>query len=86
MADKPTEPATGADEDEAGLPRPVQEHIGRQLRTAYNTLEQKPAFLGDDALPSAFEPHILRLMNRETLRDRGVEAVRRALERDDPAG
>lgn len=33
------------------LPRPVQEHLARQLRATYVETLEKPAYLGDPALP-----------------------------------
>lgn len=65
---------------EAGLPRPLQEDLGRQLRTAYQALADKPAFLGDPALPPQFDRQIQRLETRERVRRRGLQAVERALE------
>ena len=70
----------------AGLPRPIQEHLGRQLRTSYNAeTEEKPAYLGDPALPLEFELLLQRLevSERQRIRkmahDQGLEAVERAL-------
>lgn len=66
------------------LPRPVQEHLGRQLRAAYRETEAPPAYLGDPALPSAFDDSIHRLAicegARERARMRGLGAVRAALQ------
>jgi hypothetical protein len=75
--DHPVDPA---------LPRPVQEHLARQLRAEYHRTEDKPAFLGDPAVPAAFDEHLLRLeaKEREIIGERGLEAVEAALL--DPSG
>jgi hypothetical protein len=70
----------------SGLPRQLQEHLAQQLRTTYQTMAEKPAFLGDPAVPAEFEHHLQRLeavergRQRARIRDKGVEAVRTALE------
>ncbi len=64
----------------AGLARPVQEHLGRELRTTYHALAEKPAFLGDPALPPHVERHLQRIDSREKAHDRGVKAVESALQ------
>jgi hypothetical protein len=76
----------------AGLPRPIQEHLGQQLRTTYNVeTAEKPAYLGDPVLPLEFELLLQRLEASERQRIRemahtqGIEAVERAL-RDLGAG
>lgn len=73
----------------AALPRPVQEHLGLQLRTSYNeVMEEKPAYLGDPALPLEFELQLQRLdanerrKFREQAHERGIEAVAQALNLD----
>lgn len=65
---------------EAVLPRDVQEHLGQQLRTEYDVVAEKPAFLGDPAIPEQFDWHIMRLETRERAHNQAVEAVERALE------
>lgn len=72
-------PAAGA-ETGSGLPRPVQEHLGHQLRTTYNALAEKPAFLGDPAVPPHLDHHLQRLETREKIRGQGIEAVADALQ------
>jgi hypothetical protein len=78
-------PADAARLDTA-LPPPVQEHLGQQLRAAYQQMTDKPAFLGDSALPPRFEHHIQQIESREReeIRERahdlGVEAVEAALQ------
>jgi hypothetical protein len=66
------------------LPRPIQEHLGRQLRAVYRETEPSPAYLGDPGLPSAFDDHLHRLADREAggerARIRGLGAVRAALQ------
>ena len=64
----------------APLPKGVQEHLGRQLRSAYNAKAERPAFLGDPAVPPQFERLIRRIEVSEKVREIGVEAVRQALE------
>ena len=77
---RPTPPADGS----APLPKPVQEHLGRELRTTYHTEEAKPAFLGDIGVPAQFESYIERIQaqerRQERVHERGVEAVRAALQ------
>ena len=73
-------------EPTSSLPRPLQEHLAQQLRSAYHELSDKPAFLGDPNLPVEFEYHLARLeaVERdrliEKIRSEGLEAVRAALE------
>jgi hypothetical protein len=73
-------------EPTSSLPRPLQEHLAQQLRSAYHELSDKPSFLGDPTLPVEFEYHLARLeaveRNRliERIRREGLEAVRSALE------
>jgi hypothetical protein len=83
--------AVGPDSDKpsSSLPRPIQEHLGLQLRTSYNTVTaEKPAYLGDPAVPLEFELQLQRLEAserrkiREKAHDRGVEAVAQALNID----
>lgn len=80
----PTVPEEGP--GDAALPRPVQEHLARQLRAEYHRTEDKPAFLGDPAVPPLFDEHLHRLeeKEREKIGERGLEAVEAALL--DPSG
>ena len=73
-------------EGDAALPRPIQEHLARQLRAEYHRTEDKPAFLGDPAVPPLFDEHLHRLeeKEREIIGERGLEAVEAALL--DPSG
>jgi hypothetical protein len=81
-----TAPARPAPDGESAMPRPLQEHLAQQLRSAYHTLEDKPAFLGDPAIPVEFEHHLQRLeavervRRTEKVRTQGIEAVKSALE------
>ena len=85
--DTPLPGATsGQDPAGAGLPRPIQEHLGRELRTTYNAqAPEKPAYLGDPVLPLAFELLLQRLEAserqriREMAHNQGIDAVERAL-------
>jgi hypothetical protein len=71
---------------DTALPRPIQEHLARQLRAEYHRTEDKPAFLGDPAVPALFDEHLHRLeeKEREIIHERGVDAVEAALL--DPSG
>ncbi len=68
------------------LPRPVQEHLARQLRATYYERQDKPAFVGDPALPPAFDEPLYRLRVHEHARESrragecGLAAVRAALQ------
>ncbi|MEA1832501.1 hypothetical protein U8607_10440 [Methylobacterium durans] len=72
------------DEDAASdpvLPEPVRDHLGQQLRTVYNVDAGKPQYLGDEAVPQAFEPQIKRLETRLKTHEEGTIAVEGALDR-----
>jgi hypothetical protein len=77
---------TDAERLDTALPPPLQEHLGQQLRATYQQITEKPAFLGDPALPPRFEHHIQQIENRERAEirvrahDLGVEAVDAALQ------
>jgi hypothetical protein len=85
-SDERDDPPHDGEAPEATLPRPVQEHLARQLRAAYVETQDKPAFLGDPALPPAFDEHLYALRASETARERerastsGLSAVSTALE------
>ncbi len=75
--------------DEPGgtaLPRPLQEHLAQQLRAEYQLVADKPAFLGDPAIPPEFDRHIRRLDVQEKAHERGIEAVKAALDLDEEDG
>ncbi len=68
------------------LPRPLQEHLAQQLRAEYQLVADKPAFLGDPAIPPEFDRHIRRLDVQEKAHERGIEAVKAALDLDEEDG
>jgi hypothetical protein len=78
--------AGAAPEPASGLPRPLQEHLARELRSTYHATEEKPAFLGDPAIPVEFEYQLQRLeavekvRHTEKVHNQAVEAVKTALE------
>ena len=91
--------AGAAPEPASGLPRPLQEHLARELRSTYHATEEKPAFLGDTAIPVEFEYQLQRLeavekvRHTEKVHNQAVEAVKTALEEivagpldDEPSG
>ena len=69
----------------AALDQTVQDHLGQKLRAAYAETEDRPAYLGDPALPAAFEHKLVALERSEEVHDKGVEAVKEALGVRDPA-
>jgi hypothetical protein len=83
----PGSPEQGAaPERVSSLPRPLQEHLARELRSTYHATEEKPAFLGDPAIPVEFEYQLQRLeavekvRHTEKVHNQAVEAVKTALE------
>ncbi len=78
---KKDDPSTGAP-----LPPPVREHLGRELRAAYVEKQDKPAYLGDPALPLSFDEPLTRLVKKERAsrrkraHEQGIAAVETALE------
>ena len=83
MGERPTDAGR---EPASSLPRTLQEHLAQKLRSAYHELAEKPAFLGDPAIPVEFEYHLARLeavekvRHTEKVRNQGLEAVKSALE------
>ncbi len=78
--------SAGEPSSPAALPRWVQEHLGRQLRaTLVVDAQDKPAYLGDPTLPSAFDQYLYEVAvnhrTRECRRasDHGLAAVAAAL-------
>lgn len=69
----------GGRRDGAGLPRDVQEHLGRRLRTQLKIEADTPTFLGETSVPPQFEPLVRRLEAGERGERQGYEAVKRAL-------
>jgi hypothetical protein len=61
----------------------VSEHLGRQLRAMYVGLQEKPAFVGDPALPLEFDILLYRLAtvnnDRARAQQNGINAVAAAL-------
>jgi hypothetical protein len=68
------------------LPKSVQEHLGRELRTALHEGQPSPAYVGDPALPPAFDEYLRRLAllpqsrEGERARSQGLAAVEAALQ------
>ena len=66
----------------AGLPEPVRDHLGQQLRSMLTVGQEKPRFLGDDPAPDdAFAPQLQRLETRLKTHEEGTGAVEHALDR-----
>lgn len=67
------------------LPRMVQDYLGQKLRTEYYQLGDRPAYLGDGALPISFDAYLLRLEEKERdsrarwIHDIGTQVVADAL-------
>jgi hypothetical protein len=72
-------PASADTAGEAKLDKDVQEHLGQHLRAAYYEASERPAYLGDPAVPAEFDPHVRKLEQRDRIHNRGVEAVEEAL-------
>lgn len=69
----------------SALDEPVREHLGKQLRSTYHVMTEKPSFLGDPAIPPQFDTLIHKLEKRDRERadeihERAVAAVEGALE------
>lgn len=86
MNDNPSnhDPTKNADDAPAppGLDKTIQESIGRKLRSAYNQIADKPAYLGDPALPPEMEDQITRLGTKIRANEEGIAAVAEALGTD----
>ncbi|MFE1601734.1 hypothetical protein [Methylobacterium sp. ID0610] len=65
--------------DPPALPPRVREHLAQQLRATYNQRSEKPDYLGDPGLPSAFDPQLRRLERRLKAQEAGAAAVAAAL-------
>ena len=63
------------------LPRPIQDRIAQHMRSEYHLVADKPAFLGDPAVPISFDEPLRRLEERERARVHAlaVAAVAEAL-------
>jgi hypothetical protein len=81
MSDEPTDKADRSPES-PGLDKTIQESIGQKLRSAYNQIADKPAYLGDPVLPPAMEDQITRLGTKIRANEQGVAAVADALNTD----
>jgi hypothetical protein len=61
------------------LPADIREHLGRRLRASLTVEADKPAYLGDPAVPPQFERFVRQLESGERSHREGVRAVSRAL-------
>jgi hypothetical protein len=66
-------------DDSPTLPRPIQEHLGQKLRAAYYETGDRPAYLGDPAIPPELDTHVRKLEQRDRIHVKGIEAVEEAL-------
>ena len=68
------------------MPRPIQDRIAQQMRSEYHLTADKPALLGDPAIPVTFEEPLRRLKERERARvhELAVAAVATALLSTEP--
>jgi hypothetical protein len=71
--------AHDVEEGSPTLPRPVQEHLGQKLRAAYYETGDRPAYLGDPAIPPELDTHVRKLEQRDRIHVKGIEAVEEAL-------
>jgi hypothetical protein len=76
---------TSGGEPAAALDKTVQDHLGQKLRAAYAETEDRPAYLGDPALPPEFEDKVLAIERSAEVHDKAVEAVKEALGVTEPA-
>jgi hypothetical protein len=79
-ADKANQPRTSP-----GLDKTIQQSIGQKLRSAYNQIADKPAYLGDPVLPPEMEDQITRLGTKIRANEQGIAAVADALSADVPS-
>lgn len=85
MPDDPNESGNGVAQPTAILDKTVQDHLGQKLRAAYAETEDKPAYLGDPALPPELEHKLLEIEKSAEVHEKGVEAVKDALGLPEPA-
>ncbi|NNM71156.1 hypothetical protein [Enterovirga aerilata] len=81
--------AYGREEHEKALSRQVREHLGRKLRSELRVEAEKPAFLGDEAVPPQFAGLVHQLQRREMSSQQGLDALRKEFglpERDEGGG
>src|SRR3954463_8548603 len=64
-------PDAAAGEAAPTLPKPVQEHLGRKLRAAYYETGDRPAYVGDPAIPPELDTHVRKLEQRERIHVKG---------------
>ena len=64
----------------ATLNKSVQEHLGQELRGVYNSVSDKPTYLGESALPPKFDLQLNRLARRVVASERGSAAVAGAMQ------
>ena len=79
----------GREDHERALSREVREHLGRKLRAELRVEAEKPAFLGDDALPPQFAGLVHQLQRREMSSQKGLDALRKEFglpEDEEPSG
>ena len=79
MHDDDKTPDAEASRDGAALPRAIQEHLGRRLRTELHIEAEKPSFLGEPSLPPQFETLVRKIEAGENGERQGYEAVKRAI-------
>ncbi|GAC1333772.1 MAG: hypothetical protein NVSMB26_15400 [Beijerinckiaceae bacterium] len=76
---KPNDQGGSAPEESEGSEN-VLDHLGRQLRNTLSSDLEQPAYLGDPAIPPAFDETLQRLKKSVELREQGIEAVRATFE------
>ena len=79
MAEKKPEPNSAGSKPDVGLPKPVLEGLGRELRRIHQQDAPKPGYLGDRALPPDIEHRLVELESAVEIREKGVDAVGKAL-------
>jgi hypothetical protein len=78
-------PDKTGDAERPALDKTVRDHLGQKLRAAYAVAEDKPAYLGDPALPPELEHKLLEVEKAVEVHEKGIEAVKEALGAPDPA-
>jgi hypothetical protein len=76
---KPNDAGAKAPE-EVEVPGEILDHLGRQLRNSLSSESEQPTYLGDPAIPPAFDETLQRLKKSVELREQGIEAVRATFE------
>jgi hypothetical protein len=71
--------AEASPSETTGLDKTIQELIGQKLRSEYNAIADKPAYLGDPMLPPEMEDQITKLGITIRAHETGIEAVEEAL-------